>query len=615
MAEQQPRRDRLSRLAAPLRIVLGIAAACAGAALFLAPLSVQWIAAITGIALIATGIAWLIGARQEAADGGRPGARIEIVFGVVIVLFGAIVALRPPLGAPWLAFLVAAALVVHGVLSAVRAVRAPSGTAPYRAAEIISAASAIVFGALAFTWPVLTLTVFRLGVGAWFVFFGLRLVVETVLASRGARRGWDATGGDAPGAPRTGRAPGRLRRWIRTIAASAALAIAVLLAAGSGVLLGGTPLPEPDAFYTPPAEVPSEPGRLLRSQPLTEGVPAGAEAWKILYTTTTPDGSAAVSSGTVIAPAKRDGGAPLPLLTIAHGTTGVVAKCAPSLSAAPFADGAGAALQEMVTQHGWVAVVSDYIGLGTAEVHPYLIGDAEARNVLDASRAVQQFAEVSTTTETVVWGHSQGGQAALWTGQIAEDYAPDLTVEGVAAFAPAADLFGLAEADKSEAAGKVVSAYIASTWDRIYPELELERHLTPGSKGGVERIHDLCFNGKDVLSAALYGTQVANQVFPDSLLEGPFGAKLKEQTPVGPFPAPVMVAQGLADPLVKPPLQHDWVEARCSAGEAIDYRTFPGLSHNTLVAADSPLTPQIVQWTLDRWDGAAPTPNCDALPE
>jgi hypothetical protein len=33
------------------------------------------------------------------------------------------------------------------------------------------------------------------------------------------------------------------------------------------------------------------------------------------------------------------------------------------------------------------------------------------------------------------------------------------------------------------------------------------------------------------------------------------------------------------------------------------------------VAADSPLTPQIVQWTLDRWSGAPATPNCDELPE
>lgn len=587
----------LVRLATPIRILIGIAAAAGGVALILAPLTVQTIAAVTGLALIVTGIARLLDTLQGPVEGSGVWVTLERVMAAAIIVFGAVVALRPPLGAAWLAFIVAAALIAHGLVSVIHAVTRKT---PYRVAEGISAAAAIVFGALAFSWPVLTLTIFRFGVGAWFVFFGLRLIFEAFANRRNSPRI------DSPAAS-------RVQRWVRTIAASTALLVALAFTVGSASLLGGAPLPEPDAFYVAPADVPSEPGTLIRSEPLTTGVPTGAEAWKILFTTTHPDGSAAISSGTVIAPADRDGST-LPLLTVSHGTTGVVAKCAPSLSATPFADGAGAALETMVTQHGWVAVTADYIGLGTAGVHPYLVGDAEARNVLDASRAVQQLNDVNTSTDTVVWGHSQGGQGALWTSQIAAEYAPEFSIKGTAAFAPAADLYGLADADKKEVGGKTVSAYIASTWDQLYPELELAKHLTPGSKGGVERIHDLCFNGKDVLSAILFGTQIPNQVFPDSLLNGAFGDKLKAQTPVGPFPAPVMVAQGLADPLVKPKLQHDWVESRCTSGEAIDYRTFPGLDHNSLVAADSPLTPQLVQWTLDRWEGASPTPNCDDLP-
>ncbi|WP_449280386.1 lipase family protein [Leucobacter sp.] len=579
----------------PLRIVLGIVAVLAGVALVLAPLSSRAIAVVTGIGLVLTGIVVLLRLRADRAEHPEGPGGFGRALGIAIIVFGAVIALWPTAGAPWLAFLVGAGLIAHGLLSAIRAIRL---RAPGRAADIIAASAAVVFGALTFTWPVLTLEIFRFGVGAWFVFFGLQLLVSLLIRRERA-------------APRE---PSRFGRWMRTIGACAALAVALLFAAGSGAIRGGAPLPQPGPFYAAPAEVPSEPGRLLRSEPLAEGVPAGTEAWRILYTTTHPDGSPAISSGTVLAPQQRDGD-PLPLLTVAHGTTGVVPKCAPSLGAAPFADGAGAALEQLVAQHGWVAVISDYIGLGTAGTHPYLIGDAEARNVLDASRAAQEFQQISTTTDTVIWGHSQGGQAALWTAQIAGDYAPEFTVKGVAAFAPAADLLGLAEADKNDAAGKTVSAYIASTWDRIYPELQLERHLTPGSAGGVEKIRDLCFNGTDVLSAVLRGTQVPNQVFPDRLLDGEFGDRLEAQTPTGPFPAPVMVAQGLADPLVKPGMQRDWVEARCRAGEQIDYRTFPGLSHTSLVDADSPLTPQIVQWTLDRWSGAPPTPNCDALPE
>lgn len=597
-AEAHAAADRGDHAATPLRLALGAVAAFAGVALILVPLSPRETAVVTGLGLLFSGVALGLRAAREREHAADPLPRLDLALATVVALFGAVIALWPTAGAPWVAFLIATALVVHGLIAAVRALR--SRTAG-RAAEVIAAAAGVVFGSLAFTWPVLTLTVFRYGVGAWFVFFGLRLIFELLF-----RKGSDRSRASA-----ARREPTRGRRWARTLAASVALVAAIGLTVGSGAVLGGAPLAEPDAFYTPPAKVPHEPGALLRSEPLTTGLPKGTQAWRILYTTTHPDGSPAVSSGTILAPAER-GAEPLPLLTVAHGTTGVVPKCAPSLSATPFSDGAGTAMAEMVAQHGWVAVTSDYIGLGTGGVHPYLVGEAEARNVLDASRAAQRFEAIRTTTDTVVWGHSQGGQGSLWTGQFAREYAPEFTIKGIAAFAPAADLYGLAEADKSEVGGKTVSAYIASTWDRLYPDLELERHLTPGSAGGVERIHDLCFNGRDALSAILFGSQVPGQVFPDSLLDGEFGDRLKAQTPKGPFPAPVLVAQGLADPLVKPDMQRDWVEARCEAGDRIDYRTYPGLSHNTLVAADSPLTPQLVQWTLDRWDGKAATPNCPA---
>ncbi|MFD3506550.1 lipase family protein [Nocardia sp. NPDC058666] len=569
-------------LSTPLRVVIGIAAVAVGVLLFLAPMRLQMVALVTGVGFVLVGIATVLIPHAS----GRVPVRARVLGGV-LVLLGVAMAVWPSAGAPGLAFLIGAALIIHGLLAGWQAVRGDGGVDQRITLGLVAIASVTV-GVVAFSWPVLTLVVFRFGVAAWFVFLGLQLIVDALLGHRRhAARGWP-----------------------RTLTAAAAFVIAVLLAYGTIRIFSGVPLPQPGAFYTAPDNVPAEPGRLLRTEPLDEGVPEGARGWRILYTTTHPDGSAAISSGTILAP-ENTAADPFPLLTVAHGTTGIAPKCAPSLGAEPFADGAGTAMQQMVTQHGWVAVTSDYIGLGTQGTHPYLVGDAEARNVLDASRAAQQFDEISTTTDTVVWGHSQGGQAALWTGQLAHSYAPELRIKGVAAFAPAADLFGLAEADKSEVGGKTISAYIANTWNTLYPELQLADHLTPGSKHGVEKIRDLCFNGKDALPAILRGSQIPNQVFPDRLLDGEFGTLLKRQTPVGPFPAPVLVAQGLADPLVKPPLQQNWVDARCTAGIPIDYRTFPGLSHMSLVAADSPLTPQIVGWTLDRWNNAAPTPTCD----
>mgnify|MGYP000942069218 CR=1 FL=1 len=597
-----------------LHLLVALASLTLGLMLLLAGLTVQQIAMVTGIGIVAAGITLVlrgfgIDADGEGTDGEDRGgdarsaastARVWIVrlAALALIVIGALMALWPDAGAPWLAAGVALALILHGIVSGIEAIR---GGADRRTSGALIALAGIALGVLSFSWPVLTLVIFRLAIAAWLLFLGVHALFA-LWRGRGAKAKNTAETHDP-------RPASKIANWSRTIASALALVLAVGAAYGSAQLLGGTPLPAPDAFYTAPNEVPSQRGQLIRTEPLTVGVPAGAQAWKMLYTTTRPDGSPAISSGTILAPAKR-GGDPLPLLTVSHGTTGIVNGCAPSLSAAPFADGAGTAMQEMVTKHGWVAVTSDYTGMGTEGTAEYLVGEAEARNVLDASLAARQFAELSLTTDTVVWGHSQGGQGALWTAQLAEEYAPELSVLGVAAFAPAANLFGLAEANKSNAGGKTVSAYIAKTWNEAFPELELEQHLTPGSKKPVDRISQLCFNGNDAISAILRGTQVPNQIFPDSMLQGEFGDLLKQQSPTGPFAGPVLVAQGLADPLVLPKLQQQWVDDRCDAGIAIDYRTFEGLSHVSLVAADSPLTPQIVQWTLDRWSGKAAPTEC-----
>jgi hypothetical protein len=47
-----------------------------------------------------------------------------------------------------------------------------------------------------------------------------------------------------------------------------------------------------DAFYTPPPNLPAEPGALVRSEEhINRILPVNAPAWRILYTTTLPDGS------------------------------------------------------------------------------------------------------------------------------------------------------------------------------------------------------------------------------------------------------------------------------------------------------------------------------------
>jgi hypothetical protein len=72
-----------------------------------------------------------------------------------------------------------------------------------------------------------------------------------------------------------------------------------------------------------------------------------------------------------------------------------------------------------------------------------------------------------------------------------------------------------------------------------------------------------------------------------------------------------LIAQGLADDLVRPDVQSRFVRGRCDAGEGLEYRTYAGRDHLSVVAPDSPLTRDLVQWTRDRLDKIPMSAKCD----
>src|SRR5262249_43074663 len=134
------------------------------------------------------------------------------------------------------------------------------------------------------------------------------------------------------------------------------------------------------------------------------------------------------------APANR------PIVAWDHPTSGLVPRCAPSLARKRYEFIPG--LKAMIDR-GYDVVATDYPGLGTPGPHPYLVGDSEARATLDAVCALHELPGAEAGDRFAVWGHSQGGQAALFTGIDAARYAPELELEGIAAAAPATELAAL----------------------------------------------------------------------------------------------------------------------------------------------------------------------------
>lgn len=389
----------------------------------------------------------------------------------------------------------------------------------------------------------------------------------------------------------------RIVRWTLLLAVIAAAAITALWTASRPT--------QPDAFYVPPEPTQGDPGALLRSEPYTKELPAGARGWRILYTTRRGNSPAVASA--VVVTSMQTTSAARPVIAWAHGTTGIVPGCAPSVTA-PFAN--VPAMDKLVAEN-WVYVATDYPGLGTSGGHAYLVGEDAARAVLDAIRAARRIEGLSLDNRAVVWGHSQGGNSALWTGIRADDYAPDVNIAGIAALAPASDLPSLFKASQSTMFGKIVSSYLMTSYATVYPDIDTKAYVSARMRPFVGDIAARCVGGWPTMVSAMETKLLPSAgIFTRDPVSGPLGDRLRQNTPATGIVAPVLIAQGGDDDLVPPSLQYRYVAARCAAGQPIDYRLYRGRDHVSLVAANAALDADLVAWTRDRFAGVPDTPNC-----
>jgi pimeloyl-ACP methyl ester carboxylesterase len=363
---------------------------------------------------------------------------------------------------------------------------------------------------------------------------------------------------------------------------------------------------EPDEFYDPPSDLPHHPGALLRSEPLKDVIlPAGIRGWRILYATTVDDRTPATSVATVFAPTDPPAG-PRPVIAWEHATTGLLQKCMPSLLSMPTK---GIPERDRIVTAGWVVVATDYSFAEKGGPHPYLIGEGEARAALDSVRAARQMSELTLDKRMVVWGYSQGGHAALWTGIVGPRYAPDLEILGVAAIAPPANIRNAlamnVEADKR------FGPYLALSYSRFYPDITFEQAIRPGALDAARQIVSLCCflppgdaERIQALAATFDGPALATS--SNKALQ----ARIEQNTADGSLKAPVVIAQGLSDIVVPPSATDAYVEERCSTGQRLEYWTFAGRDHFTIVQPGTPLEELLITWTAARFANEPQATGC-----
>ncbi|MGO9912760.1 MAG: lipase family protein [Acidimicrobiales bacterium] len=369
------------------------------------------------------------------------------------------------------------------------------------------------------------------------------------------------------------------------------------------------------AFYNPPSPLPkAPPGTLIRYELVTgvPGVPPGATVWRILYHSTTIYGGDIAESGYVVTPRGPAPAGGWPMIAWAHGTSGFGRLCAPSLFSRREGDGLYL-IPGLATflRAGLAIAATDYQGLGAPGIHGYLLGSSEGRGALDAALAARNLPGHHINRTVIIYGHSQGGQAALFAGEMAPAYAPDLHVIGVVAAAPATTLTAIMDAALSPSGQGILdySLPAAWSWTQIYRDLPISDLFTtygarvagPTVTTGCQGTELAAIRARHLIAASLFKRDAYSNpvVVAHAELNNPGRVRTD---------APMLVVQGTADGTVPQGLTDYFVnKAACPIGDTIEYLHVTGATHGTVVYV---AIPTILRWMKARLRGASPPSTC-----
>jgi acetyl esterase/lipase len=361
------------------------------------------------------------------------------------------------------------------------------------------------------------------------------------------------------------------------------------------------------AFYRALGSKIDGPAGSLVRQELIDGAPLGATAYRVLYRSTGLDDKPILVSGVVIVPQGDPSPGGRPIVAWAHPTSGIVPRCAPSLAIFLFQQIQG--LRSFV-RAGYVVAATDYPGLGTAGPHPYLVGISEARAVIDSVRVAGQMPGAGGGKKFVVWGHSQGGHAALFTGLIAKIYSPELELLGVAAAAPATDLVTLMNDDIDSVGGKNITAMTLWSWQRVF-DANMDKIVDRKAIPAIDRLAKECIEGPFDILIRQRTEEPLQKYFLTTKHPSdvePWHSLLEKNSP-GPLPPelPVFLAQGTDDVIIRPKVTQAYAAALCAAGSKVRTLLMPYIGHGRAAQAS---TLDVVEWASGRFAGKGAPNDC-----
>lgn len=363
----------------------------------------------------------------------------------------------------------------------------------------------------------------------------------------------------------------------------------------------GTPADHLPAFYAVPATLPSTtPGTVIKYTKIAASGIDGT-TYRVMYVSEDTKGKPIAVTGLVMVPRSAPPKGGYPVVSWGHGTNGMAPQCAPSLdpaSAVPF--------QNQLLDQGWEVVASDYQGEGTPGPLPYLVGTLAARNTIDIVRAARRMPVAHASSSYAVWGHSEGGQTAMFALHIAHDYAPDLNLVGVVAGAPPSQL-------------QVVYTFLETSPYRYYLLMTAVGFNTGYGNAAAPLTEVLTAQGMQLVPVVTQGcaTYVAKKTAPyqtTALVKtNPFTVpkwkKLISENDPGEFdkpsPAPLLIPQGGTDEQIPVVSTQILTTHLCSIGQDVERWIYPGQSHAGVIQY---YMPDMVHWLTDRFAGT-PSPD------
>jgi hypothetical protein len=263
----------------------------------------------------------------------------------------------------------------------------------------------------------------------------------------------------------------------------------------------------------------------LKEGGLTIGTRYGTKAYRVTYCTVSSSQQPVIASGLLVLPQGRRG--TLSLVSYDHSTVARKDDAPSDLKTTE-----SRLVPILFATDGFAVAAPDYLGLGLGPgLHPYMLASSEASATVDmltAAGRVSAQHQARLSHKIFLTGFSQGGQAAMATGQALQRNRSPWKVAALAPISGPYDLdaefpamFDANRVDPHRAAG--YTAYILTAWNRLYHLYTNPRDVFTAPTAG--KINTL-FDGKhefDAIGAALPPVNGLLQPAWRTLIEHPAG--------------------------------------------------------------------------------------------